>query len=48
MRTGDSERKNAYAARPDEAVASFKLVSTIMPHGSGKQPYTYKVALGKR
>jgi RsiW-degrading membrane proteinase PrsW (M82 family) len=27
-------------------VASFKLVSTIMPQGSGRQPYTYKVALG--
>jgi hypothetical protein len=46
VRSGDAERKKAYAARPDEPVASFKLVSTIMPQGSGKQPYTYKVALG--
>src|SRR6185437_5576591 len=46
MRTGDAERKKAYAARPDEPVASFRLVSTIMPQGSGQQPYTYKVALG--
>ncbi|WP_433022349.1 PrsW family glutamic-type intramembrane protease [Kribbella sp. CA-294648] len=27
-------------------MASFKLVSTIMPQGAGRQPYTYKVALG--
>jgi RsiW-degrading membrane proteinase PrsW (M82 family) len=46
MQSGDTERKQAYAARPDEPVASFKLVSTIMPQGAGRQPYTYKVALG--
>ncbi|GAB2586822.1 PrsW family intramembrane metalloprotease [Kribbella endophytica] len=46
LRSADPGRKKAYAARPDEPVASFKLVSTIMPQGSGQQPYTYKVALG--
>jgi RsiW-degrading membrane proteinase PrsW (M82 family) len=46
LRSADPGRKKAYAARPDEPVASFKLVSTIMPQGSGRQPYTYKVALG--
>jgi hypothetical protein len=46
MQSGDAERKKAYAAKPDEPVASFKLVSTIMPQGAGRQPYTYRVALG--
>ena len=46
MQSADAERKKAYAARPDEPVASFRLVSTIMPQGAGRQPYTYKVALG--
>ncbi len=46
LRSADPGRKKAYAARPDEPVASFRLVSTIMPQGSGQQPYTYKVALG--
>jgi RsiW-degrading membrane proteinase PrsW (M82 family) len=46
VRSGDFERKKAYAAKPDEPVASFKLVSTIMPQGAGRQPYTYRVALG--
>jgi RsiW-degrading membrane proteinase PrsW (M82 family) len=46
MQSTDAGRKKAYAVRPDEPVASFKLVSTIMPQGAGRQPYTYKVALG--
>ncbi|HEU4947491.1 MAG TPA: PrsW family glutamic-type intramembrane protease [Kribbella sp.] len=46
LQAGDAERKKAYAAKPDEPVASFRLVSTIMPQGAGRQPYTYKVALG--
>jgi RsiW-degrading membrane proteinase PrsW (M82 family) len=46
VQSGDAERKKAYAAKPDEPVASFKLVSTIMPQGAGRQPYTYRVALG--
>ena len=46
LQSGDAGRKKAYAAKPDEPVASFRLVSTIMPQGAGRQPYTYKVALG--
>jgi RsiW-degrading membrane proteinase PrsW (M82 family) len=46
MQSGDVGRKKAYAAKPDEPVASFKLVSTIMPQGAGRQPYTYRLALG--
>lgn len=46
LQSTDDQRKKAYAVRPDEPVASFKLVSTIMPQGAGRQPYTYKVALG--
>ncbi len=42
---GDSHRMRAFAARPDEPVASFALVSTIMPRGSGQQPQTYRIAL---
>jgi RsiW-degrading membrane proteinase PrsW (M82 family) len=46
VRSGDAERRKAYAAKPDEPVASFRLVSTIMPQGSGQQPATYRIALG--
>ena len=44
--SGDAGRSKAYAARPDEPVASFRLVSTIMPYGTGDRPYTYRIALG--
>ena len=44
-RTGDTGRRRSFAARPDEPVASFALVSTIMPRGSGQRPQTYRVAL---
>jgi RsiW-degrading membrane proteinase PrsW (M82 family) len=46
VQSGDAERKKAYAAKPDEPVASFRLVSTIMPQGSGQRPSTYRIALG--
>jgi len=46
VQSGDSERKKAYAAKPDEPVASFRLVSTIMPQGAGQRPSTYRIALG--
>lgn len=46
VRSGDAERRKAYAAKPDEPVASFRLVSTIMPQGAGQQPATYRIALG--
>jgi RsiW-degrading membrane proteinase PrsW (M82 family) len=45
-RSGDFERRQSYAAKPDESVASFRLVSTIMPQGAGRQPHTYRVAAG--
>lgn len=44
--SGDSGRAKAYAAKPDEPVASFRLVSTIMPYGAGQRPSTYRLALG--
>lgn len=46
VQSGDAERKKAYAAKPDEPVASFRLVSTIMPQGAGQRPQTYRIALG--
>ncbi|HEY3006285.1 MAG TPA: zinc ribbon domain-containing protein, partial [Kribbellaceae bacterium] len=45
-RSGDAGRRKAYAAKPDEPVASFRLVSTIMPYGTGRRPSTYRIALG--
>ncbi len=45
LRSGDADRKKAYAAKPDELVASFRLVSTIMPYGTGERPATYRIAL---
>lgn len=38
-------RKDRYAANPNEPVASFALISTIMPHASGTRPNTYRTAL---
>ncbi|QDP97549.1 PrsW family intramembrane metalloprotease [Microlunatus elymi] len=45
LRSGDLARKKSFAAKPDEAVASFALISTIMPRGTGKRPQTYRIAL---
>jgi hypothetical protein len=45
---GGSERggrRRSFAARPDEPVASFALISTIMPRGVGQRPQTYRIAL---
>ena len=44
-RTGDTARRRSFAAKPDEPVASFALVSSIMPRGSGQRPQTYRIAL---
>ena len=44
--SGDASRAKAYAAKPDEPVASFRLVSTIMPYGAGQRPSTYRFAFG--
>lgn len=40
------EARRAFAVKPDEPVASFALVSTIMPRGAGERPQTYRTALG--
>jgi hypothetical protein len=45
FRSGDVRRRGSFAARPDEPVASFALISSIMPRGAGRQPQTYRVAL---
>jgi hypothetical protein len=41
----DGGRKASFALKPDEAVASFALVSTIMPRGVSGRPNTYRLAL---
>ncbi len=44
-RSGDWARRRSFAAKPDEPVASFALMSSIMPQGSGQRPQTYRIAL---
>lgn len=42
----DGERgKRRFALQPDEPVASFALVSSIMPREAGRHPQTYRAAL---
>ncbi|HEX6759944.1 MAG TPA: PrsW family intramembrane metalloprotease [Propionibacteriaceae bacterium] len=41
----DLARRKSFAARPDEPVASFALISSIMPRGAGQRPQTYRIAL---
>jgi len=41
----DGGRKASFALKPDEPVASFALVSTIMPRGVAGRPNTYRLAL---
>jgi PrsW family intramembrane metalloprotease len=45
QRSADFARRRSYAARPDEPVASFALISSIMPRGAGQRPQTYRIAL---
>ena len=45
QRSGDFARRKSFAARPDEPVASFALISSIMPRGAGQRPQTYRIAL---
>lgn len=45
LRSADTARRRSFAARPDEPVASFALISSIMPRGTGRQPQTYRIAL---
>lgn len=41
----DEAKRKSFAVKPDEPVASFALVSSIMPRGSGDKPQTYRLAL---
>lgn len=45
LRAPDVARRKSFAVKPDEPVASFALVSTIMPRGAGERPQTYRLAL---
>lgn len=45
MRSPDLARRQSFAVKPDEPVASFALISTIMPRGAGQRPQTYRFAL---
>jgi RsiW-degrading membrane proteinase PrsW (M82 family) len=40
------ERRQSYALQPGEPVASFNLVTSLMPMASGSAPQTYRWALG--
>jgi hypothetical protein len=45
QRSADVSRRKSFAAKPDEPVASFALISSIMPRGAGQRPQTYRIAL---
>jgi hypothetical protein len=45
QRSGDTARRHSFAVKPDEPVASFALISSIMPRGAGQRPQTYRLAL---
>lgn len=45
MRSQNMSRRDHFAMKPDEPVASFAIVSTIMPRGAGSSPQTYRTAL---
>lgn len=45
MRSPDLARRKHFAVKPDEPVASFALISSIMPRGAGERPQTYRIAL---
>jgi hypothetical protein len=45
LRNPDLARRRSFAVKPDEPVASFALISTIMPRGAGRRPQTYRIAL---
>ena len=40
------ERRQSYALQPGEPVASFNLVTSLLPLASGSAPQTYRWALG--
>lgn len=41
----EEAKRKSFAVKPDEPVASFALVSSIMPRGVGNRPQTYRLAL---
>jgi hypothetical protein len=43
---GGGERRQSFALQPGEPVASFNLVSSLMPLASGSAPQTYRWAIG--
>ncbi len=43
---GGSERRESFALQPGEPVASFNMVTSLMPLASGTAPQTYRWALG--
>ncbi len=45
LRSPDLARRKSFVVKPDEPVASFALISTIMPRGAGRRPQTYRIAL---
>jgi hypothetical protein len=45
QRSADVARRGSFAAKPDEPVASFALISSIMPLGAGRRPQTYRIAI---
>ena len=41
---GDERGRRRFALAPDEPVASFALISSIMPREAGRHPQTYRTA----
>jgi hypothetical protein len=41
---GAEHRRRGFALQPDEPVASFALISSIMPREAGRHPQTYRTA----
>ncbi len=41
---GDERGRRRFALQPDEPVASFALISSIMPREAGRHPQTYRTA----
>lgn len=44
--TAGEGARRSFAAKPDEPVRSFRLVSSIMPKGAAERPRTYQIAFG--
>lgn len=46
LASGGGDNKKHFALQPDQPVASFALISSIMPREAGRHPQTYRWALG--